>query len=291
MTHYAARTSTSVTRRHVSPAGEIETIETSIRREPAVALHRWALFQWLCVTGQWERAVQQIQIFAQLDPPWARVAQAGRELVRAELLRTKVMAGLAKPGFVFDDVPAWMQSLLDALELAAQGRLDASDDTRERALDLAPLVAGRGGGHAFAWIGDSDSRLGPVCEFVTAGRYRWLPLADIAGWRIECSGSPIDIVWVSCVLTLIDGAVLRGFMPARYPVSGSEAAHDREALQLGDTTVWQDRGRTGVFASGRKTWATSAGDFGLFELTRCTLGSAIADSCGVDQCTAKGVSE
>jgi type VI secretion system protein ImpE len=32
-----------------------------------------------------------------------------------------------------------------------------------------------------------------------------------------------------------------------------------------------DAGRTGVIAQGRKTWATSAGDVGLFELDVCTL--------------------
>ncbi|WP_250536691.1 type VI secretion system accessory protein TagJ [Caballeronia sp. AZ10_KS36] len=245
-----------------------------IRKEPAVAAHRWSLFQCFCLTGEWERAMQQLQVYGQLDRSAERVVQTFRDLVRAERWRERVMAGTQQPAFVYDDAPEWMRSLIAALGLAAEGRLDAADRAREAALDAAPLVAGRAAGETFQWIGDSDSRLGPVCEFIGAGSYRWIALSDIERWRVREPSSLIDLVWTPCTLTLVDGATLHGFVPARYPLPSDGAHATREALLTGRETVWEEIGRTGVIGRGRKTWATDAGDFSVFELSECAFGQA-----------------
>jgi type VI secretion system protein ImpE len=250
----------------------MDEVQGVIRSQPAVAGHRWTLFQLLCVTDQWERAIQQLQVFAQLSPQQAQAAQAYRDLIRAERWRAKVMGGLAQPGFVIDP-PSWVASLVDALRLSAAGNIKAADDLREVALDEAPLVSGYGADQSFDWIADSDSRLGPVCEFITAGRYRWLPFSDIAAWEVGRPASVVDLVWAPCSITLVDGTKARGFMPARCPAV-ADTHHDEvrlDALRLGHTTIWTDAGRTGVVAQGRKTWTTSSGDIGLFELDVCTF--------------------
>jgi type VI secretion system protein ImpE len=244
--------------------------EASIRSKPAAAELRWMLFQLLCVMGQWQRALQQLQVFAQLSPTQARPAQAYRDLIRAERGRAKVVAGRERPGFVFE-APSWVDELISALRLAANGEVAAADSAREIALDRAPLVGGHADQASFEWIGDSDSRFGPVCEIITAGHYRWLPFSDIAAWRVERPSTLLDLVWAPCTVTLADSSTLRGFMPARYP--GTENAQvsssERDALLLGRTTAWHETGRTGVIALGQKTWVTSAGDMGLFELHNC----------------------
>ncbi|PRX32028.1 type VI secretion system protein ImpE [Paraburkholderia sp. BL18I3N2] len=263
--------------RERSPAAQIEMVEANIRSQPTLATHRWMLFQWLCITYQWTRAIQQLQVFAQLEPSQGSVAHACRDLIRAEHWRAKVMAGQQEPGWVFGDAPAWIHGMLSALKLSAQGQQDASDDARERALDLAPLVPGHTSNQRFEWIADSDSRLGPVCELITAGRYRWLSLADLASWRIERPSTLLDLVWAPCTLSLTDGAMVRGFMPARYPLAAHGSPVPRATLQLGHETVWHESGRTAVIASGRKTWTTSAADFDLFELADCSFGPAAVD--------------
>ncbi|CAD6514249.1 type VI secretion system accessory protein TagJ [Paraburkholderia sabiae] len=255
------------------PARELEAAEAAVRQQPAQVVHRWRLFQWLCITCQWERAVQQLQVYAQLDSSQIPLVQACRDLVRAERTRARVMAGGQQPGFVVDDVPLWMRALVTALGLAGQGQIEAADDARLRALDLAPLVAGGCGDTTFDWIGDSDTRLGPVCEFITAGRYRWMSLADITAWHIERPHTLLDLIWAPCVLTLTDGTHIRGFMPARYPDCSDAHGHERDALLLARRTTWSELGRTGVIASGRKTWTTSAGDFDLYELAHCSFAS------------------
>ena len=266
-----------------APGEAIADLVAKIRKEPSVAAHRWSLFQCFCVTGEWERALQQLQVYGQLDGEAERVVQTYRDLIRAERWREQVMAGKRAPAFVYDDAAAWMQSLVETLELTAKGDLDAADRAREAALDAAPLVAGRANDKTFEWIGDSDSRLGPVCEFIAAGSYRWVALADLAGWRVRQPAALIDLVWTPCTLALTDGSTLHGFVPARYPLPADSQTDNAEALQTGRETIWREVGRTGVIGFGRKTWSTAAGDFSVFELSTCAFGdAATADAAGPD---------
>ncbi|HFT8006123.1 MULTISPECIES: type VI secretion system accessory protein TagJ [Burkholderia] len=252
---------------------QIERISASVRAQPAIASHRWALFQLLCVMSEWARAIRQLQTWATLDPVQTATAQVYRDLIRAECRRKQVVDGHERPGFVFEQ-PARIDGLLNALQLAAAGRIDAADDAREAAFDAAPTVAARIPQGAVAWIVDSDSRFGPVCEIIAAGHYRWIPFADLASWRVPPPTRVIDLVWAPCTFMLGDGAIIHGFMPARYP--GSEAGTD--AVRVGRETSWQEHGRTGVMALGQKTWSTDRGDFGLFELATAEFGAGIGNS-------------
>jgi len=262
----------------ISVAEHVASIEAEIRNQPGVASHRWALFQWLCVARQWDRAILQLQVFGQLDGARTPVVQAYRDLLKSEKWRERVMQGHARPGHVFDDEPAWMHALATALELTAKGELSAADDAREQALDAAPVTEGKAGEAPFDWIADSDSRLGPICEIMTAGSYRWLAFEHVAAWQVAKPATLIDLIWAPCSIALKDGTLVRGFMPARYTHSFDTGAGNADALALGRETVWQQVGLTGVVAAGRKTWATSTGDIGLFELRDCTFGGAEVES-------------
>ncbi len=257
--------------------------EANVRAHPTHAGHRWELFQLLCVLGQWERAIQQLQICTQQQPDQAAMAHACRDLIRAERSRTKVFAGEQRPGFLFEPLP-WVDGLIDALRLTAQGEIDSADRVREAALDAAKIVRARSPQAEAEWISDSDSRLGPVCEFITAGHYRWLALADIARWQVERPATVLELIWAPCTLTLHDGSTVRGFLPARYPAS----AQDDDALRLGRQTVWREVGRTAVIGMGRKTWTTSAGDFSVFELASCEFSPGVEGPTLKDETHAAG---
>jgi type VI secretion system protein ImpE len=122
-------------------------VQGMIRRKPAVAGHRWHLFQLLCVTQQSERAIQQLEVFAQLSPHQVQDAQACRDLIRAERWRAKVRAGLAQQRLIFGP-PTGVEKLVEALRLTANGQTEAADSMREAALDQVPVVGGLGAAHS-----------------------------------------------------------------------------------------------------------------------------------------------
>jgi type VI secretion system protein ImpE len=252
---------------HVTLAARLANMEAKVRSDPAQVTYRWELFQLLCVLGQWERAIQQLQVCARQQPEQLATAHACRDLIRAERVRAKVFAGELAPGFLIEPLP-WVHGLVDALGLTARGDMESADRVREAALDDAQSVDARFDQTQVEWISDSDSRVGPVCEIITAKHYRWLPLADIAQWQIDRPATLLELVWAPCTLTLRDNSAVRGFLPARYPASPD----DDDALRLGKRTAWREVGRTAVIGMGRKTWATSAGDFSVFELASCEFG-------------------
>jgi type VI secretion system protein ImpE len=262
---------------HVTLAARLADVEAKVRSDPAQVTYRWELFQLLCVLGQWERAIQQLQVCARQQPEQLATAHACRDLIRAEKMRAKVFAGSVAPGFLVEP-PPWVQGLVDALSLTAHGDIESADRMREAALDDAQSIDARFDQTQVEWISDSDSRLGPVCEIITAKYYRWLPLADIARWQVDRPATLLELVWAPCTLTLRDSSAVRGFLPARYPSSPD----DDDALRLGKRTVWREVGRTAVIGMGRKTWATSAGDFSVFELASCEFGAASKNELSKD---------
>ena len=264
--------------RDITLATRLSDTEARVRVHPAEVKHRWELFQLLCVLGQWGRAIRQLQVCAKQQPDQIATAHACRDLIRAERSRTKVFAGEQPPGFLFEPLP-WVQGLVDALSLSAHGDIESADRVREAALDEAPAVRARFPQGEVTWISDSDSRLGPLCEVITAREYRWLPLSDISKWRVERPATLLELIWAPCTLTLLDGSTVRGFLPARYPLS----TDDDDALRLGRRTAWREVGRTAVIGMGQKTWTTGAGDFSVFELASCEFTTGVWSESPTDE--------
>jgi type VI secretion system protein ImpE len=244
----------------------LQAAEARVRQQPAALDARWPLFQWLCLVGDWPRALKQLQMATQLAPDFAQTAHVYRDLIRAEIFRAAVLNGEREPGALLVS-PAWVLPLLDALKLARENNLDNADRCREQALSEGAAPAGTHDGTPFGWITDSDTRYGPTCELISAGRYAWLPFTQMRKLEMQPVTGLLDLIWRPATVTLIDGAVCRGFTPARY----SRSEHSGEALQLARETHWTDVGQTGVIALGQKTWMTDAGDVGLLDVISLTF--------------------
>nr|WP_244196104.1 type VI secretion system accessory protein TagJ [Paraburkholderia susongensis] len=241
-----------------------QTID-NVRRHPSSVRERWLLFELLCLGGEWRRALQQLQTWATLEPEGASRAKLYRGLIQSEMFRAEVFGGQRTPGEI-DPLPAWANSLVQANIRLGEGKLAAADELRTAAFNDAPATRGESTQiGAFEWLSDSDTRLGPVCELAVAGGYRWVPFDAMKSLTLGPITALTDLVWRSAVVGLRNAAVLRGYLPVRYP--GSE--NGPSAIRLARETTWKDVGETGVIALGQKTWSTDKGDFGLLEIGEC----------------------
>lgn len=238
--------------------------EDRIRREPRTIAHRWFLFELLCVLGDWTRALKQLQVCAQLDLGLVSTAHVYRDLVRAESFRAQVFEGKRTPGFALTP-PAWVDGMLQALQPASAGAHEAADTCRAAALDVAPLTSGATDKGSFGWITDSDSRLGPICELVAGGHYRWIPFCQLTALTMQAPTRLLDLVWSATVVVLADGTTLRGYLPVRYV--GTEWGSDVQ--RLARETSWSYAGSTGVIGCGQRTWLIDGGDVGLLDVRTC----------------------
>lgn len=257
-------------------AGEIEKalaeLQEQTRAQPAKAELRVFLFQLLSVMGQWERAMTQLNVAADLDADALLLAHTYRPALNAEAYRAEVFAGRRSPLFL-GEPPAWAGLLCQALPLLAKGEHEAAARLRDAAFEAAGAVGGTIDDAPFEWIADADPRLGPMLEALIDGKYYWVPLERVRELRIEKPANLRDAVWALVTFVWANGGEATGMIPSRYP--GSEAATD-SALRLARKTEWTDAGSGFFLGRGQRMLATDQGEYPLFETRRVVLASAAA---------------
>jgi len=240
----------------------LSALQSEIRSNPADAKLRVFLFQLATVLGQWDRAMTQLNVAAEMDPDVLLMAQACRPLLNCEVLRGEVFAGKRGP-LVFGEPAEWVGLLLQALQLVAAGEHAAAAESRDQAFEQAPAVPGAVNGQEFAWLADADPRLGPVLEAVVDGRYYWIPFANILFVKVEEPTDLRDCVWLPASFIWQNGGQSVGFIPVRYP--GSETSSD-SAIRLGRKTEWEEAPAGWYFGQGQRLLATDAGDTPLLDV-------------------------
>lgn len=249
----------------------IETLELSdliaqavseVKRQPGNAEVRLRLFKLYCVQADWDRALRQLATLIKIEPESQRQCELYKNLLSGERLREAVLSGERQAGSLAGQLPEWTQSLQLANALYASGQYEQGELQRQQALEAAPMQAGHSEPLGnFLWLADGDDRLGPVCEFICAGGYRWVPFADIQSLQVNAPQGLIDLVWAPAQLE-VNGQTWRGFIPARYPLLPQS---EEQEFKTGLKTAWQQQGLGRYIGEGRKMWVSSAGECSLFE--------------------------
>ncbi len=156
-----------------------------------------------------------------------------------------------------------MAELYEALRLQSRGSHDVARDLRARAFDAAPATAGSIDGRAFAWLGDADSRLGPVLEVIVNGRYYWLPFMRLARRSWNRPSDLRDKVWMPVKLFLVNGGETVALVPTRY--CRSEQSRD-PLIRLARKTDWIEICADTFQGLGQRVLATDNGDFPLMDI-------------------------
>lgn len=242
-------------------------LQQDIRRAPADAKKRIFLFQLLSVLGQWDRALNQLNVVADLDAETLPMAHTYRELIRCETFRSEVFSGDRAP-LIFGKPEQWIALMLEALKLSAQGEYEKAQQLREQAFEWAPATRGEVNGQAFEWIADADSALGPVFEAVIEGRYYWVPFDHVAVIETEAPEDLRDLVWLPAHFQWVNGGESVGFIPSRYP--GSEHSDD-DSIKLARRTDWADLGNGLYQGLGQRVWVTDVDDYALLTVRSVKL--------------------
>ena len=249
--------------------GGLIALQEQVRRDPSKADLRVFLFQLLSVLGEWDRALTQLNVAADLDAKALAMAQMYRETLRCERLRADVFAGRRSP-VVFGEPEEWIALLVEALLVTGTPRAGEAQALRARAFEAAPASTGSLDGAAFEWIADADMRLGPVCEAIINGQYYWVPFGRCSKVVIEAPVDLRDLVWMPAQFHFANGGEAVGVIPTRYP--GSEASADSQ-IRLGRRTEWLEES-PGVFSGlGQRVFTTDDGDHPLLDVRTVVIGA------------------
>jgi type VI secretion system protein ImpE len=240
----------------------LAALQDQVRKDAANPKYRVFLFQLLCVLGQWNRALTQLNVAGELDAATLPMVQTYREAIQCEALRGEIFKAANAP-LIFGQPPAWLALVIEALKLDAAGDPVRADAARAQAFEAAPACGGTIDGQRFEWLADADQRLGPVLEVILNGRYFWVPMERIS--RIECD-APTDLrdtVWTPASFTWTNGAQTVGLIPTRYVDTLSSTD---EALLLGRRTEWIEAGPLAGHGLGQRMLVTDAGEFSLMDV-------------------------
>lgn len=250
----------------------LKLLTEQVRAKPQDAKLRVFMFQLLCVLGQWDRALNQLNVSLELDGSTLPMVQTYREAIACETLRLQVFAGQKVP-MLFGEPETWVALLIEALLREGRGETDAARQLREQAMEQAPTTSGQIDGQAFSWIADADSRLGPTMEAVINGRYYWLPWNRLAKVEIDPPQDLRDAIWMPAHFEFTNGGEVVGLIPTRYPDTDLAAG---DGLALARRTDWREA-LPGVFAGlGQRLFVTDTTEVGLMDVRTVTLDAAAA---------------
>lgn len=247
-------------------AQTLDLLKSNVRREPRNVGLRVFLFQLLCVTGEWDRALNQLAVVGELDVAAQPMVSTYQAVVRCEVLRSKIFAGERTPT-VFGEPPAWVPFLIESLRLLASGCQEQAVAFRTTAFEAAPASPACVDKEHTDWVSDSDPRLGPIVEAIVEGRYLWIPYTRIRSLRIEPPADLRDQVWLPVHFTWENGGIADGFIPTRYP---GTTAHTEPSLLLARRTEWVGEGDLAV-PIGQRVLITDHSEVALMDLRHLDL--------------------
>ena len=254
----------------------LEALERQVRSDPTNAKVRVFLFQLLSVLGDWERALTQLNVAVELDSINLLMAQVCRVALNCEVLRTEIFAGKRSP-LIFGEPEEWIGWLIQANQMIAQEKYEASQKLREQAFEAATAVAGSIDNQPFEWISDADSRLGPILEAIFDGKYYWVPFTALKQVQIDPPTDLRDLVWIPAHFTWINGGEATGLIPTRYP--DSQTSED-SAILLARKTEWIEQPGELYLGLGQRMLTTDKDDFSLLQVRQIDLDHSEEDLQG-----------
>ncbi len=208
-----------------------------VKRQPAELGPRYRLAEFLCLSGDLERADKQLETLLVQFPKQAMALAQFRSLLRGEQSRREIAEQGRVPEFLTDPTPAAQASLAALVALRAGDVAEAARQTALAEQSRTPR-AGTADGVAFDDLRDLDDVLGPVLEAITGdGECAWIPLEQIAAIKFERPGRARDLMWRETSIMLRSGQPLSVFVPMLYAGTYKAA---KDVLKMGRATEWDE---------------------------------------------------
>ena len=252
------------------PAAAKSALMVLVRDDPANVNHRIFLFQLCCVLGEYDRALNQLNVIGEMSDKTLAMVQTYRELLQCESLRQSVFRGEKTP-LLFGEPEPWVGDIFESLKLQSQGNITEAQELRLSAYKSIDAITGTINDEAFTWIADADSRIGPFLEAIINGKYYWVPLHHISKIEIEAPEDLRDFVWLPAQFTWQNEGQVVGFIPTRYP--GSESISDGH-IQLSKKTEWEQLQEDVYVGLGQRMFATDVNDYALLDIRQINFSAA-----------------
>jgi type VI secretion system protein ImpE len=239
----------------------IEALLSEVKASPNDAARRTFLFELSCFSGDWDRAVRQLDVIGHQSAQAELGVMVYRANINAEKERKRVFEEGVPPHFLREP-PAYVDLHVAALNQIREGKFDEARATLDKAEEERPAIAGTFDGQEFQDFRDYDDRVGPVLELIVKDKYAWLPFEQIKHIEILPPRHLRDLIWASAKIEALDGTIGEVYVPSLYAGSSS-AGNDQ--VKLGRMTDWQQLSEDLYSAVGQRLFLVDGVDKSLFE--------------------------
>jgi type VI secretion system protein ImpE len=205
-----------------------------VKASPADLENRWLLAELLILSGETERAEQQLEALVAVEPRALVAVSPVRNLLAADSLRRKFFdEGLAPT--ILDGAGPGVADYLRAFALLRSGEAAAAGRAVEEAEAKRKPTPGWLNERAFNDLRDCDDITASVFEVLTQSKqYLWVPIASVERLEFQKPKSPLDLIWRQASMVLKSGEESDVHLPAVY---GTRHETD-SASRLGRRTSW-----------------------------------------------------
>lgn len=216
-------------------AEAVAAVTDEVRQRPTEAARRLLLAEFLCFTGELDRADKQLDAIGHQDPKSLAWVQQFRCLIRGEQDRREYFRVGHMPRFI--GTPSETERrLMEAAIRVREGTIEEAVSILDQAEADRTRPTGTVGGKPFDDFRDLDDLTASVLEVITSsGDYYWIPFARIESIEFFKPERPKDLLWRRARLIVADGPDGEVFVPALYPGADS---HSDDAVRMGRTTDW-----------------------------------------------------
>ncbi len=236
-----------------------------VRSKPGEAEARALLAEFLCLSGQWERADKQLDLIGTQQPGLAVGVALFRQLIRGAMAREEVFARGAVPEMIGGATEP-LQAVLSALLDLRDGSEEAASATLKAAEAKRVPLSGTCDGKPFDDIRDGSDLTAGLLEVISStGKYFWVPLDRVAELELEKPKTLRERLWRQASLSVREGPDGIVYLPALYPPLPNRPL-SLEA-KLGRITDWTELGGGAVIGVGVRTFLIGEHGVTLDEMT------------------------
>lgn len=243
-----------------------------VRTSPCNAASRAHLFQVLLFMGEWDKALNHLELLAgqgdSADPGF----QVYKDMIAAQKKREDVYRLQQRPDF-WPEPPSYGAHYVKALEMLSTGDFDVASELFKTIDAMKPVQPCVINGQAKAGFINTDSVLSHVIEAFEFDRYYWIPISSIRELRIEPPRTLFDLLWAKAHVTTWTNLTTTCFLPVLYPDS---PYHEDDQVRMGKVTQWQTMGPMLARGLGQQVFQAGDEDISLLEVTTVEFGNAVS---------------
>lgn len=242
--------------------GAIEAAIQTVKSKPTDFQARTFLFELSLFSGDWDRAVRQLDAIRQMDAGAMIGAKIYQQCVEAERKRARFFSEGLKPEFLA--MPEdYVYGLLTANNRLRDGKTDEAREILDTVEEQRPAIACLVNGAEKEDLRDYNDLTSCILEVIIKDSYVWVPFEDIVKIEFTKPQTLRDLFWTQATLETMNGTNGEVFVPALYVNSWK---HDNDLVRLGRMTDWRDAGSELYIGEGQKLFFIDGEDIPFLEL-------------------------